>query len=90
MLVRLTDFKRGYIFVKKESITTINKFLYVNITILIFEFLKKEFCYFFLKHMFRGIPQIFWNSIPDFRSDLRKGIFILVCSGIIDIVITSG
>ena len=36
-----------------------------------------------LGHMFREISQIFWNTIADFRSDSRKGIFILVCSRII-------
>ena len=86
---RLTDFKRGGGVIEKRALLQyINKFLYVNTTILIFEFLKKEFCYLFLKHMFREIPQIFWNTIPDFRSDLRKGISIFVCSRIIDIVIT--
>ena len=64
---------------------SINKFLYVNISILIFEFLKKEFVISFLNTCFGR-----FYTIPDFRSDSFKGIFIqLVCSKIIDIVTRS-
>ena len=85
MPIRLTDFKRAVFFNKnmRALLQYINKFLYANI--IIFEFLKKEVCYHFLKHMFREIPQNFWNTIPDFRSDSHKEIFVLVSSRIIDI-----
>ena len=70
-MCRLKDdrFQKKFFYIKKRVLLQyINKFLFTKLTILIFEFLK-EFCYLFLKHVFREIPQIFWNTIPDFRSD---------------------
>ena len=55
---RLTDFKRGVLFTKKRALLQYtNRFLYVNITILILEFLKKKIYYLVLKHMPGEIPQ---------------------------------
>ena len=73
-MCRLIDwqFQMRFITEKIAFLQYSNKFLYVNITILMFEFLKKEFCYIFLKHMFREIHQIFWNTISDFRSNSRN------------------